>query len=68
VFYRRGRRGWRVVFIRVRDLSDAIRWDMLMTSQSPLKNALMGNLVRTLLIQVQKTKVSVIRTLTRRYS
>lgn len=26
--------------------------------QSPLKNALMGSLVRTLLIQVQKTKVS----------
>lgn len=26
--------------------------------QSPLKNAIMGSLVRTLLIQVQKTKVS----------
>lgn len=29
--------------------------------QSPLKNALMGSLVRTLLIQVQKTKVSHVR-------
>lgn len=29
--------------------------------QSPLKSALMGSLVRTLLIQVQKTKVSSVR-------
>jgi nuclear-control-of-ATPase protein 2 len=29
----------------------------LADDQSPLKNALMGSLVRTLLIQVQKTKV-----------
>lgn len=32
-----------------------------MRSQSPLKNALLGSLIRTLLIQVQKTKVRPVR-------
>lgn len=32
--------------------------DTLADIQSPVKNALMGSLIRTLLIQVQKTKVS----------
>ncbi len=32
--------------------------EKIFPSQNPLKNALLGDLIRTLLIQVQKTKVS----------
>ena len=33
---------------------------LMRVSQSPLKNAVLGSLIRTLLIQVQKTKVSTV--------